>query len=115
MAGVKPNEANGFTKDLLGLKPRMIERVYQMKNELRKTHDIEISCYMLEIYLNKLEDVFWKLQTQQKYQGKEKSKVRQTHRTHDVRACHAARCGARCSPCCSRVVSDVFSGRSPPS
>ena len=25
---------------------------------------------MLEIYLNKLEDVFWKLQTQQKYAGK---------------------------------------------
>lgn len=74
MAGIRPKEENGFTKELLGLKPRMIERVYQMKHELRKTHDIQISCYMLEIYLNKLEDVFWKLQTQQKYQGKEKSK-----------------------------------------
>jgi len=41
---VQPNEGNGFTKDLLGLKPRMIERVYQMKEELRKTHDVEISC-----------------------------------------------------------------------
>lgn len=74
MAGIKPNESNGFTRDLLGLKPRMIERVYEMKQQLRKTHDIDISCYMLEIYLNHLEDVFWKLQTQQKYQGKEKSK-----------------------------------------
>jgi len=74
MAGVKPNEGNGFTRDLLGLKPRMIERVYEMKTELRKTHDIAISSYMLEIYLNKLEDVFWKLQTHQKYVGKEKAK-----------------------------------------
>lgn len=31
-------------------------------------------CQMLEIYLNHLEDVFWKLQTQEKYKGKEKSK-----------------------------------------
>lgn len=46
MAGIKPNESNGFTTELLGLKPRMIERVYEMKNELRKTHDIDISCQM---------------------------------------------------------------------
>jgi hypothetical protein len=74
MAGVKPSDSNGFSRDLLGLKPRMIERVYEMKSELRKTHDIDISCYMLEIYLNRLEDVFWKLQTRRAYQGKEKSK-----------------------------------------
>ncbi len=29
---------------------------------------------MLEIYLNRLEDVFWKLQTKRKFEGKEKSK-----------------------------------------
>lgn len=36
--------------------------------------------YMLEIYLNHLEDVFWKLQTQQKYQGKEKCQEQQQQR-----------------------------------
>jgi len=74
MAGVKPSADNGHTKDLLGLKPRMIERIYAMKREMAKSHQIDVSCYMLEIYLNKLEDVFWKLKTQRAYAGKEKAK-----------------------------------------
>ena len=40
--------------ELLGLKPRMIRRAYQMAQENKRTHEYEISCQMIEIYLNEV-------------------------------------------------------------
>mmetsp|Transcript_45484 Transcript_45484/g.89458 ORF Transcript_45484/g.89458 Transcript_45484/m.89458 type:complete len:1147 (-) Transcript_45484:1470-4910(-) len=65
MAGVKP--------DLLGLKPRFIDHIFEIAEENKKEFTYEISCYMVEIYLNKLEDLFWKQETAEKFKGKKKS------------------------------------------
>ena len=43
-----------------------------MAEENKAQFDYKISCYMLEIYLNKLEDLFWKLDTARKFEGKKK-------------------------------------------
>jgi kinesin family protein 5 len=56
MAGV-PGHA-----ELKGLKPRMIDHVFAQCAE-DKNIECTISCYMVEIYLNKLEDLMWKLDT----------------------------------------------------
>lgn len=64
MAGERPN--------LLGLKPRMVNYAFQMKDEQVKTHDYEISCYMVEIYLNKVYDIFWKLDQHKASKNKKK-------------------------------------------
>jgi predicted nucleic acid-binding Zn-ribbon protein len=66
MAGV-PGHA-----ELKGLKPRMIDHVFQQCAE-DKSLVCNISCYMVEIYLNKLEDLMWKLDTFKKFKGKKAS------------------------------------------
>ena len=71
MAGVPPSAENGHSRALLGLKPRMIERVFEVAGELRSTHDVTLSCYLVEIYLNALEDLFWKQDTATAMRGKE--------------------------------------------
>ena len=63
MSGVAPSEANGWSTELRGLKPRMIDKVFALTAESATTHTFTVSCYMLEIYLNALEDLFWKLDT----------------------------------------------------
>ena len=50
------------TKEQRGLKPRMIEYLFKMIKEANKMNQITLSAYMVEIYLNKLEDVFWKVE-----------------------------------------------------
>ena len=71
MAGQPPSAENGQSRDLLGLKPRMIERVFELAADMRSTHDVSLSCYLVEIYLNALEDLFWKLDTATAMRGKE--------------------------------------------
>src|SRR5262249_42201482 len=44
MAGVKPSESNGMSDVNLGLKPRMIRYVYELKKQMRHTLKIKISC-----------------------------------------------------------------------
>ena len=63
MAGVNPSEDNGWNAELRGLKPRMIEKVFGLVGEMEMTHSFVVSCYMVEIYLNALEDLFWKADT----------------------------------------------------
>lgn len=53
----------GKKPDMLGLKPRMIQEIYRIKDEMKATHETKIGCYMVEIYLNKVYDVFDKLDT----------------------------------------------------
>lgn len=72
MAGIKPPADNPSDRSLLGLKPRMIEYVYQIAAENSRTHEYKISCYLVEIYLNQLEDVLFKWQTTQQYKGRPK-------------------------------------------
>ena len=63
MSGQLPCEANAFSSDQLGLKPRMIQKVFQLVGEGAKAYDFTVSCYLVEIYLNALEDLFWKADT----------------------------------------------------
>ena len=62
MAGIKPSPSNPNDTSLLGLKPRMIEYIWNLVQQNQHTHTYNISCYLVEIYMNKLEDVFWKHQ-----------------------------------------------------
>ena len=71
MAGLAPSSDNGHSRELLGLKPRMIERVYELAAEMAPSYDVVLSCYMVEIYLNALEDLFWKQDTAAAMRGKE--------------------------------------------
>ena len=45
----------------VGLKPRMIERVFQLVKEREATHTYTVSLAMLEVYKSKLEDLGWKI------------------------------------------------------
>ena len=71
MAGQSPSADNGHSRELLGLKPRMIERVFDLAASMRDTHDVSLSCYLVEIYLNALEDLFWKSDTAAAMRGKD--------------------------------------------
>lgn len=65
----------GYKPDLAGLKPRMIDYIFDMCKATKANKDFryKVSSYMVEIYLNKLEDLYWKLETKQKNEGKKKS------------------------------------------
>lgn len=54
----------------VGLKPRMMDFLFDMVSESR-FNQVKISAYMVEIYLNNLEDVFWKVE-----EGKKPKKQR---------------------------------------
>lgn len=58
--------------ELRGLKPRFIDFIYALAEKNKKQFTYRISCYMVEIYLNKLQDLFWKLEQTQK-KGKKQS------------------------------------------
>lgn len=58
---------------MIGLKPRFIDYVFQLAEEQKKEFTYEVSSYMVEIYLNQLEDLYWKLDTSLEYKGKKKS------------------------------------------
>ena len=72
MAGIKPSADNPTDTSLLGLKPRMIDYVYKLAADNSRTHEYTISCYLVEIYLNTLEDVLFKWNTQKQYKSKPK-------------------------------------------
>lgn len=69
MAGVKPSEKNNFSDELLGLKPRMIRRAFELAGERAKTHDFRFSAYLVEVYNNNLQDVLWKQQNPKPKKG----------------------------------------------
>ena len=54
------------TPEQQGLKPRILQYLFQMKESDKKYHQITISAYMVEVYLNKLEDVFFKVENSNK-------------------------------------------------
>jgi len=62
--------AGKHTPELKGLKPRFIDFVYGLANANKKRVDYKISCYMVEIYLNKLEDLFFKNNMNNKHKKK---------------------------------------------
>jgi kinesin family protein C2/C3 len=73
MAGIKPSPENNFTEELLGLKPRMIRRVFELRDQQKVQFDYEITSYMVEIYLNRLEDLYWKIDAKREAKGKKSS------------------------------------------
>jgi chromosome segregation ATPase len=46
--------------ELVGLKPRMVNYIFQMRDEAKLTHEVTVTCYMVEIYLNCVYDIFQK-------------------------------------------------------
>lgn len=63
MAGSKMTKDGVPTPENVGLKPRSIDEVYRIADDLKASYTYKISSYMVEIYLNKLEDLYWKLKT----------------------------------------------------
>lgn len=48
----------------------MIQRVFQLRDEQKLSFDYEVTSYMVEIYLNRLEDLFWKIDQKRENKGK---------------------------------------------
>ena len=48
-------------RDAPGLTPRAIERMFALRDEARGVCEVAVHAYMVELYLDGLEDLFWKL------------------------------------------------------
>jgi hypothetical protein len=73
MSGILPSPGNNFSTELVGLKPRIISHLFEMKNNLKDTIDMSIELCCVEIYLNRLEDIIWKYDNKLEKRKKMKS------------------------------------------
>ncbi len=105
-------------KEQWGLKPRMIEHVYKLRDATKNRFVTKIWCTMFEIYNDQLQDIFERWEQVSKWEAKEKKCFKCFTQGHSYKECtNCAKCrqsGHNFSACRSKQIGQLYIDRFKP-